>query len=156
VGHIEVAHIDYYLPDGRLLLSDVSFRVGEAVAAALVGPNGSGKTTLIRLIGGDIRPDSGTITSSGGLGVMPQFIGSIRDDRTVRDLLLITAPKALRVAGQALRRAKTELDEHDNEKSQLAYAQALADWGDAGGYLQEATWDACTMAALGQSYDFGQ
>ena len=25
MGHLEVAHVDYYLPDGRLLLSDASF-----------------------------------------------------------------------------------------------------------------------------------
>src|SRR6188508_2378580 len=27
MGHLEVAHVDYYLPDGRLLLADASFRV---------------------------------------------------------------------------------------------------------------------------------
>src|SRR5258707_2561581 len=66
------------LPDGRVLLDDASFRVGEGSVAALVGPNGSGKATLIRLIAGDIAPQSGTVTTSGGLGVMRQFIGGIR------------------------------------------------------------------------------
>ena len=46
MGHLEVAHVDYYLPDGRMLLADASFRVGEGAAVALVGPNGAGKTTL--------------------------------------------------------------------------------------------------------------
>ncbi|MCL2317085.1 MAG: ATP-binding cassette domain-containing protein, partial [Actinomycetia bacterium] len=84
MGSIEVAHVDFYLPDGRLLLVDASFRVGEGAKAALVGPNGSGKTTLLRLIGGALTPDAGTIAVTGGVGVMPQFIGSIRDERTVR------------------------------------------------------------------------
>ena len=78
MGHVEVAHVHHALPDGRVLLDDASFRVGEGTVAALVGPNGSGKTTLIRLIAGDVTPQSGTVTTSGGLGVMRQFIGGIR------------------------------------------------------------------------------
>ena len=78
MGHVEVAHVHHALPDGRVLLDDASFRVGEGAVAALVGPNGSGKTTLIRLIAGDLTPQSGTVTTSGGLGVMRQFIGGIR------------------------------------------------------------------------------
>jgi ATPase subunit of ABC transporter with duplicated ATPase domains len=78
VGHVEVAHVHHALPDGRVLLDDASFRVGEGAVAALVGPNGSGKTTLIRLLAGDLTPQSGTVTTSGGLGVMRQFIGGIR------------------------------------------------------------------------------
>lgn len=38
MGHIEVSRLTYALPDGRLLLDDVSFRVGEGTKAALVGP----------------------------------------------------------------------------------------------------------------------
>ena len=44
MGHLEVAHVDYYLPDGRLLLSDACFRVGQGDVVALVGANGAGKT----------------------------------------------------------------------------------------------------------------
>ena len=78
MGHVEVSHVHHALPDGRVLLDDASFRVGEGTVAALVGPNGAGKTTLIRLIAGDMTPQSGTVTTSGGLGVMRQFIGGIR------------------------------------------------------------------------------
>lgn len=91
MGHVETAHVEYYLPDGRALLGDVSFRVGDGAVVALVGPNGAGKTTLMRLISGEIAPHGGTVTASGGLGVMRQFVGSVRDDRTVRDLLVSVA-----------------------------------------------------------------
>ena len=84
VGFVDVAHVSVVLPDGRVLLDDVSFRVGEGVKAALVGANGAGKTTLLRMIAGDLAPQSGSVARTGGLGVMRQFIGSVRDDTTVR------------------------------------------------------------------------
>ena len=78
MGHVDVARLSHTLPDGRQLLGEASFRVGEGTTAALVGPNGAGKTTLIRLIAGDLDPQSGTVSVSGGLGVMRQFVGGIR------------------------------------------------------------------------------
>ena len=156
MAHVEAAHVDYYLPDGRLLLADVSFRVGEGQPAALVGPNGAGKTTLLRLLTGEVAPDAGSVTVSGSLGVMPQFIGSVRDDRTVRDLLVSVAPPRVRDAAQAVDRAELAIMERDSEADQLAYAQALSDWGEAGGYHAEALWDICTMAALSVPYEQAQ
>ncbi len=156
MGHLEVAHVDYYLPDGRLLLSDASFRAGQGTTVALVGPNGAGKSTLLRLISGELRPDAGTVTSSGGLGVMPQFVGSVRDDRTVRDLLVAVARPAIRAAARTVDAAELAIMERDDEAAQFGYAQALSDWADAGGYGAETIWDMCTMAALGVPYDKAQ
>jgi branched-chain amino acid transport system ATP-binding protein len=61
MGHLEVAHVDYYLPDGRMLLSDASFRVGQGDSVALVGANGAGKSTLLRTISGLLKPHRGRI-----------------------------------------------------------------------------------------------
>jgi ATPase subunit of ABC transporter with duplicated ATPase domains len=181
VGHVEVAHLGQVLPDGRTLLADASFRVGEGTTAALVGPNGAGKTTLLRLIAGDLIPQSGTVTVSGGLGVMRQFIGGIRgvappdeqsigglrgaapqdeqsfggipgDQVTVRDLLVSVAPPRVRETAARLHATEQAMAERDDERAQLRYATALADWGDAGGYEAEVLWDACCVAALGISY----
>ena len=68
VGHVDVAGVRYELPDGRVLLDDVSFRVGEGAKVALVGANGAGKTTLLRIITGELAPHAGVVTRSGGLG----------------------------------------------------------------------------------------
>jgi ATPase subunit of ABC transporter with duplicated ATPase domains len=38
----------------------------------------------------------------------------------------------------------------------MRYAQAIADWGDAGGYDAETLWDVCTVAALGTPYERAQ
>jgi ATPase subunit of ABC transporter with duplicated ATPase domains len=156
VGHLEVAHLEYYLPDGRALLVDVSFRVGEGAKVALVGPNGAGKTTLLLLLAGDLVPDGGTVTVSGGLGIMPQFVGSVRDERTVRDLLVSVAPPRIRDAARAVDAAELELLANDDEAAQMRYAQALCDWGDAHGYAAETVWDMCSTAALGAPYQKAQ
>jgi ATPase subunit of ABC transporter with duplicated ATPase domains len=156
VGHLEVAHVEYVLPDGSVLLDDVSFRVGDGSATALVGPNGAGKTTLLRLLTGELAPSSGTGTRSGGLGVMPQFVGSVRDATTVRDLLVSVAPDRVRDAARAVDRAELAVMEVDDEPAQMAYAQALADWADARGYEAETLWDECTTAALGVPYERAQ
>ena len=85
----------YELPDGRVLLDDVSFRVGDGAKVALVGANGAGKTTLLRIITGDLVPHAGVVTRTGGLGVMRQMVGTdLGDDPTVADLLLSVSPAA--------------------------------------------------------------
>jgi ATPase subunit of ABC transporter with duplicated ATPase domains len=152
VGHVDLQHVTLSLPDGRVLLDDVSFRVGDGARAALVGANGAGKTTLLSIIAGDREPDSGSVVRSGGLGVMRQFVGAVRDETTVRDLLRSVAPPALRRAAARLDGAELAMMERDDEPTQLRYAAALADWGDAGGYDAEVLWDVCTTQALGQPF----
>jgi ATPase subunit of ABC transporter with duplicated ATPase domains len=153
MGHVDLSGVGFDLPDGRVLLDDISFRVGEGAVVALVGPNGSGKTTLLKIIAGDLPPTRGSLSRSGGLGVMRQFIGSIRDTSTVRDLLFSLAPPRLQAAVAEVDRLELALMEDDTEPQQLAYAQALSDYADAGGYDAEVTFDVCCVAALGLPYD---
>ncbi|EWT05272.1 ABC transporter [Intrasporangium chromatireducens Q5-1] len=156
MGHIDVNSVSFSLPDGRPLLNDVSLRVGEGAKVALIGPNGTGKTTLTRIISGDLGAEEGAVTRSGGLGVMRQFIGSVRDESTVRDLLVSVAPDRIRSAAQEVDRTELLMMERDTEADQMAYAHALVEWGEAGGYEQETVWDQVTMAALGMPYDKAQ
>ncbi|MGW2862741.1 ABC-F family ATP-binding cassette domain-containing protein [Streptomyces sp. NPDC001205] len=156
MGHLEAAHLEYYLPDGRVLLGDASFRVAEGSVVALVGANGAGKTTLLRMISGELQPHGGSVSVSGGLGVMPQFVGSVRDERTVRDLLVSVAQPRIRKAAAEVDAAEHLIMTVDDEAAQMKYAQALSDWAEAHGYEAETVWDMCTMAALGMPYDKAQ
>jgi ATPase subunit of ABC transporter with duplicated ATPase domains len=153
MGHVDVQSVSVVLPDGRPLFEGVSFRLGDGSRTALVGANGTGKTTLLRVIAGDVAPSDGGVVRDGGLGVMRQFIGSIRDASEVRHLLLDLSPAPVAAAGRALELAELAMMEREDTDTQMAYAQALADWGDAGGYDAEVLWDVCTTAALGVPYD---
>ena len=157
MGHVDVAGVRFELPDGRVLLDDVSLRVGEGAKVALVGANGAGKTTLLRIVTGDLVPHAGAVTRSGGLGVMRQFVGhgvvAGSDDPTVADLLLSVAPARVRQAHAEVDACELALMEVDDEATQMRYASSLAEYADAGGYDLEVTWDVCTTEAMGVPFD---
>jgi ATPase subunit of ABC transporter with duplicated ATPase domains len=75
---------------------------------------------------------------------------------SVRDLLVSVAPPAVRTAAASLEQAELLMMERDDEATQMRYAQALADWADAGGYDAEVLWDTCTVAALGVPFEKAQ
>ncbi|WP_194764582.1 ABC-F family ATP-binding cassette domain-containing protein [Microbacterium sp. UFMG61] len=153
MGYIDAAGVSLTLPDGRPLLDEVTFRVGAGSTSALIGPNGAGKTTLLRIIRGDQTPDAGVVTIDGGLGVMDQFVGHGEVGQTVHELLVRVAPRRIRGAADALDAAENALIERDEHDTQMAYATAIAEYADAGGYEHETIWDQCTVAALGVPYE---
>src|SRR5258708_24776121 len=63
------------------------------------------------------------------------------------------APPRAREAAARLDAAELAMMERDDEPTQIRYAAALAEWGDAGGYQAEVHWDSCCTAALGAGYD---
>lgn len=153
VGYIDVAGVSLTLPDGRPLLDETTFRVGAGSTSALIGPNGAGKTTLLRIIRGDQAADAGVVTIDGGLGVMDQFVGHGETGQTVHELLVRVAPRRIRQAAEALEAAEDALIERDEHDTQMAYATAIAEYADAGGYEHETVWDQCTVAALGVPFE---
>ncbi|MFD7870085.1 ABC-F family ATP-binding cassette domain-containing protein [Microbacterium sp. NPDC059771] len=153
MGYIDASGISLTLPDGRPLLDEVSFRVGAGSTSALIGPNGAGKTTLLRIIRGDQAADDGVVTIDGGLGVMDQFVGHGEPGQTVHELLVRVAPARIRAAAEALDAAENALIDRDEHDTQMAYAAAIAEYADAGGYEHETVWDQCTMAALGVPFE---
>ncbi len=56
----------------RVLMQDVTFRVGSGDKVGLVGRNGAGKTTLTRVLAGDLLPASGRVERTGRIGYLPQ------------------------------------------------------------------------------------
>src|SRR5262245_31356184 len=152
VGALEVIHLGYRVPGGRLLFDDVSFRVGSGEHAALVGANGVGKTTLIRVLAGEEDAASGSFSVDGRLGVMHQFVGSMQDDTTVSELLLRVGAPEIRAAYARLVAAELAAGDGTADAG-MRLASAWTHWGDVGGYTAEVLWDECTVAALRGSLD---
>src|ERR1700759_650191 len=119
VGHVEVATVSHVLPEGRQMLGD------------------------------DVQATEGTVSVSGAVGVMRQFIGGPQGNgTTVRDLLLSVSPARIQSAAHRLDDAELAMMERDDEPTQLRYARALNDYAEAGGYDQEVHWDECCVAAI--------
>ena len=47
--------------DERIIYDDISLQIPQGKVTAIMGPSGIGKTTLLRLIGGQLKPESGQI-----------------------------------------------------------------------------------------------
>ena len=50
---------------GRRIFDGVTLDIPKGKITAIMGPSGTGKTTLLRLIGGQLRPDSGQVSVDG-------------------------------------------------------------------------------------------
>ena len=55
----------YFSRGAREIFSGVSLDIPEGKITAIMGPSGTGKTTLLRLIGGQLKPSSGSVNVQG-------------------------------------------------------------------------------------------
>ncbi len=76
--HITLDHISYAHPSEPPLFVDLS-AVFSAPLTGLIGGNGCGKTTLMRLILGDLTPDSGSLAAPERMAYLPQDLGLDRE-----------------------------------------------------------------------------
>ena len=62
---VEVRSLCFAYPDGTEALKDVSFRIAQGEAVALVGANGAGKSTLLLHLNGYLSPTRGEVLIGG-------------------------------------------------------------------------------------------
>ncbi len=76
-----------YSIEGKSLIRNFDFRVMRGDKIALIGPNGCGKTTLIKLLLGDLQPDSGSLYCGTKLEVayFDQYRQQLDLEKTVMD-----------------------------------------------------------------------
>ena len=82
--HITLDHISYAHPTQPPLFADLS-AVFSAPLTGLIGDNGCGKTTLMRLILGELTPESGSITAPNRMAHLPQDLG-LKREQTLAEL----------------------------------------------------------------------
>ncbi len=61
---ISVSHVDFYRGDKKIF-DNISLKIPKGKITAIMGPSGTGKTTLLKLIGGQLHPDKGSIIVDG-------------------------------------------------------------------------------------------
>lgn len=63
-NHVEIRGLVFRRGE-RAIFDGVDIDIVRGRITAIMGPSGTGKTTLLRLIGGQLRPDAGTVTVEG-------------------------------------------------------------------------------------------
>jgi ATPase subunit of ABC transporter with duplicated ATPase domains len=86
---VVLSDLSFSWPNGRVILSGLTatFSPGRT---GLIGVNGSGKSTLLRLIAGELRPASGSVTVTGDIGYLPQNL-TLDTEASVASLLGIAS-----------------------------------------------------------------
>lgn len=81
---IEAKKVHYAIGD-RILVNNLSLLLTRGDKLGIIGPNGCGKTTLVRLLLGELQPDSGTIKQGTSLNVayFDQLRAHLQEDQTV-------------------------------------------------------------------------
>jgi len=123
----------------RMLMSDVSFRVGPGDKVGLVGRNGAGKTTLTKVLAGDLIPANGRVDRSGELGYLPQDPRSGDPEQLARTRILdARGLGSLALGMQEASVAMASDDEKVAAKAMKRYAHFTERFESLGGYAAEA------------------
>jgi ATP-binding cassette subfamily F protein uup len=97
----EVKHISKAFGE-RTLVKDFSTRIIRGDRVAIVGPNGAGKTTLVKLLLGELPPDSGSVNLGANLEIayIDQGRVDLKPEMTLRDVLTPLGGDQVMVRGQ--------------------------------------------------------
>jgi ATPase subunit of ABC transporter with duplicated ATPase domains len=104
--------------DGDLLFTGLDLVVGDGDRIGVVGPNGAGKTTLLRVLAGELRPATGTVTRGPGTRIgyvaqqVPDPTGTVGDFLAAGLGELAAVTTAMRRLEQALEAGGDVLDEY--------------------------------------------
>ena len=123
---------------GRVLFSDVTFKLEEYDRLALVGPNGAGKTTMLNIISGEEDADEGRVLFAKGarVGYLEQEAIEM-GEQPIFDEVMASQTEVL-AAEKRLRKLENSLDENPTERELAAAGRARDEFETLGGYVIEA------------------
>ncbi|MDO9263457.1 MAG: ABC-F family ATP-binding cassette domain-containing protein, partial [Desulfosalsimonadaceae bacterium] len=87
--------LTYGYVEGKPLIPDVSLTIAPKDRICVIGRNGAGKTTFLKLLGGLLTPDAGTISyhPEASIGYFEQTnVSSLDNSRTIEEEILYTSP----------------------------------------------------------------
>jgi len=81
---LSVSNLNYFIGE-RILFENAQLHIKPKEKIGLIGLNGTGKTTLLKLINGDIKPDSGEISKSNEctIGYLNQDLLSFQSEESI-------------------------------------------------------------------------
>jgi ATP-binding cassette subfamily F protein 3 len=114
---------------GTYLFEEVTFRLGAGDRVGLVGKNGAGKSTMLKILSGDIAPDSGVIATEKEvkIGFLRQDIDFVKG-RTVLDeaYQAFEEIKAAEAKIEKINHGLTTRTDYESE----SYSKLIEDLGD--------------------------
>ena len=121
------------------VLNDVSLTLTEGARMGLVGVNGSGKSTLFKIITGEMKPDSGSISMMRGasIGVLEQQQGLASERTLLEEMESVFEPlqkMEARLRELELLIADNHEDEQSLDKLSREYARLMERFETEGGY----------------------
>lgn len=121
-------HIYKSFPN-KSVLEDVSLSISPHEVVALIGVNGAGKTTLLEILRGELKPDAGSVQTSGAIGCVPQE--AILGKTIQQSFSLATESWQINYALERVGLGHKELDTpvstlSGGQKTRLAFATMLA------------------------------
>jgi len=122
---------------GDPVIEGATFALPHRAKVGLVGENGSGKSTILRLMAGEVEPDTGSVhvARSARLWHVPQ-VAQLEPGRTAFEEVLAARPR-LFARRERMHRLEHTLDQAATSEASAEYAQCVADFSELGGYAFE-------------------
>jgi ATP-binding cassette subfamily F protein 3 len=110
----------------KVLLDEEGLAIGPRDRIGLIGANGTGKSTLLKILGGALEPDAGTLTWRRGAraGYLPQDVAEL-PDLPLLDAVLATVPGRAALEARVAS-VEVALAASRDEAEQVELAGALA------------------------------
>ncbi|MDA8059355.1 MAG: ABC-F family ATP-binding cassette domain-containing protein [Nitrospiraceae bacterium] len=140
---ISLVNLSKHYPT-RTLFDNLSLKISLRERMAIVGPNGAGKSSLLKMIAGQLEPDSGQVILpvSARIGYLPQDLEIVSDRTAVGEV--VGGDATLMEVEDEMKRIETRLSDPDfqgdsgYEKMLVRYGDLQTRFGALGGFEQEA------------------
>ncbi len=140
---ISLVNLSKHYPT-RTLFDNLSLKISLRERMAIVGPNGAGKSSLLKMIAGQLEPDSGQVILpvSARIGYLPQDLEIVSDRTAVGEV--VGGDSGLMEVEDEMKRLETRLSEPEfqndpgYEKLLVRYGDLQTQFSALGGFEQEA------------------